>query len=132
MIQHYVIKFVRSVVFSGYSTVSSTNKTNCHDIAKILLKVVLSNISLLTCCDSNDNVWFDLHYGCDSSDNVWFDLHDSCDSSDNVWFDLHDSCDSSDNVWFDLHDGCDSSNNVWFDLHDGCYSIVIRSTRYIV
>jgi hypothetical protein len=37
-IQHYVIKFVRSVVF--------TNKTDRHDIAEILLKVLLSAITL--------------------------------------------------------------------------------------
>jgi hypothetical protein len=34
-IQHYVIKFVRTVVFSGCS-VSSTNKTDRHDITEIL------------------------------------------------------------------------------------------------
>ena len=41
LIQHYVIKLSvicdRSVVFSGYST----NKTDCHDITEILLKVAL-------------------------------------------------------------------------------------------
>jgi hypothetical protein len=46
-VQHYVIKFVidlrQVMVFSG-STVSSTNKTDCHDIFEILLKVVLSTI----------------------------------------------------------------------------------------
>jgi len=40
-IQHYVIKFGRSVVFSGTS-VSSTNKTDSHDITEILLKVALT------------------------------------------------------------------------------------------
>ena len=44
-IQHYVIKFVsdlrRLVVFLGYS-----NKTDGHDITELLLKVVLSTISL--------------------------------------------------------------------------------------
>jgi hypothetical protein len=35
----------RSVVFSGHS-VSSINKTDHHDIAEILLKVVLNTISL--------------------------------------------------------------------------------------
>ena len=41
-IQHYVIKFVsvlRQVVFS-------TNKTDCHNIAEILLKVALNTITL--------------------------------------------------------------------------------------
>jgi hypothetical protein len=45
-VQHYVIKFVgdlRQVVFSGYS-VSSTNKTERHDITEILLKVALNTI----------------------------------------------------------------------------------------
>jgi len=43
-IQHYVIKFVgdRSVVFSGNSV---SNKTDRHDIIKILLKVALNTIN---------------------------------------------------------------------------------------
>jgi len=41
-IQHYVIK---SVVFPG-TPVSSTNKTDRHDIAEILLKVALHTIPL--------------------------------------------------------------------------------------
>ena len=47
-LQYYVIKFVsdlRQVVgFSGF-LVSSTSKTDCHKIAKILLKVVLNTIA---------------------------------------------------------------------------------------
>jgi hypothetical protein len=48
-IQRYVIKFVRDLrqiggFFSGIS-VSSTNKTDCHSITEILLKVALSTIS---------------------------------------------------------------------------------------
>ena len=45
-IQHYVIKFVsdRSVV-SLDITVSFTNKTDRHDITKILLKVALNTIN---------------------------------------------------------------------------------------
>jgi len=35
----------RSVVFSGYSD-SSINKTDCHDITEIFLKVVLITIAL--------------------------------------------------------------------------------------
>ena len=44
-IQHYVIKFVTHFVngFSLGTPVSSTNKTNCHDITEILLKVVLKH-----------------------------------------------------------------------------------------
>ena len=38
-VQHYVIKFV-----SDLSVVFSTNKTDCHDIAEILVKVVLNTI----------------------------------------------------------------------------------------
>jgi hypothetical protein len=50
-IQHYVIKFVRAVTcgrtvfFSGYSG-SSTNKTDCHDITEILLKVSLNTLTI--------------------------------------------------------------------------------------
>jgi hypothetical protein len=45
--QHYMIKFVGNLwkvdeFFPGTS-ISSTNKTNRHDIAEILLKVVLNN-----------------------------------------------------------------------------------------
>jgi hypothetical protein len=39
-VQHYVIKFVSDLVFS----VSSTNKTDRHEITKILLKLVLNTI----------------------------------------------------------------------------------------
>ena len=51
-IQHYVIKFVSDVQlvdgfrFSPGTLVSSTNKTDHHDITEILLKVVLNTISL--------------------------------------------------------------------------------------
>ena len=43
-LHHYVIMFVSdmSVVFS----VSSTNKTDLHDITEILLEVALNNITL--------------------------------------------------------------------------------------
>ena len=41
--QHYVIKFVSDMrqvgVFSPGTPVSSTNKTDCHNITEILLKV---------------------------------------------------------------------------------------------
>ena len=41
-IQHYVIKFVSSMVFSRYST----NKTDHYDITDISLKVALNTINL--------------------------------------------------------------------------------------
>jgi hypothetical protein len=43
-IQHYVIKFVSD--FSPGTPVFSTNETDRHDIAEILLKVALNTISL--------------------------------------------------------------------------------------
>ena len=47
-IQHYVIKFVRSIVFFSVGTlVSYTNNTDDHDINEILLKVVLNAITPL-------------------------------------------------------------------------------------
>ena len=50
MIQHYVIKFVSHLrQVSGFSLgtpVSSTNKTGCHEITVILLKVALNTITL--------------------------------------------------------------------------------------
>ena len=52
-IQHYVINFVNDLQqvaprwwFSPGTPVSSTNKTDCHDIAEILLKVTLTTIAL--------------------------------------------------------------------------------------
>ena len=53
LIQHYVIKFIsdfRHWWFSSGTTVSSTNKTDCNDIAEILLKVALNTITL-TCIE---------------------------------------------------------------------------------
>jgi hypothetical protein len=39
---HYMIKIATGRWFSPGSPVSSTNKTDCHNITEILLKVVLS------------------------------------------------------------------------------------------
>ena len=47
-IQHYVIKFVSDLRwFSTGTPVFSTNKTDCHDITQILLKVALNTINPL-------------------------------------------------------------------------------------
>jgi hypothetical protein len=49
-IQNNVIKFVNDLRqvggFSPGTKVSSTNKTDCHDITEILLKVALNTITL--------------------------------------------------------------------------------------
>ena len=49
-IQHYVIKFVSDLWQVGgfllSSPLSSTNKTDCHDITEILLQVALNTITL--------------------------------------------------------------------------------------
>ena len=49
-IQHYVIKFVSDLrqagSFPADTLVSSTNKTDYHDITAILLKVALNNLTL--------------------------------------------------------------------------------------
>jgi len=46
-IQHYVIKFVSDLwQVDGFLWVSSTNKTDCHDITEILSKVALNTIIL--------------------------------------------------------------------------------------
>jgi hypothetical protein len=45
-IQHYVIKFVSDLrQVGGFLWVSSTNKTDCHGMAEILLKVALNTIN---------------------------------------------------------------------------------------
>ena len=44
-VQHYVIKVCQWLAASQwFSPVSSTNKTDCHDITEILLKVTLNTI----------------------------------------------------------------------------------------
>ena len=48
LIQHYVIKFVsdlRQVGLFHCTPVFSTNKTDCHEITEILLKVLLNTIN---------------------------------------------------------------------------------------
>jgi len=51
LMQHYVIKFVSNMQqvggFSLSTPVSSTNKTDCHDITEILLKEALNTITSL-------------------------------------------------------------------------------------
>jgi len=45
--QHYVIMFVSDLrQFSLSTSVSSTNKTDCHNVTEILLKVALNTINL--------------------------------------------------------------------------------------
>ena len=46
LIQHYVIKLVSDWWFSLGTPVSTTNKTDHHDITEILLKLVLNTITL--------------------------------------------------------------------------------------
>jgi hypothetical protein len=43
-IEHYVIQFVSDFRLSSGTLVSSTYKTDCHDITEILLKVALNMI----------------------------------------------------------------------------------------
>ena len=45
-IQHCVIKFVSDLLFSRGTPVSPTNKTDCHNIAEMLLKVAFNTITL--------------------------------------------------------------------------------------
>jgi hypothetical protein len=46
-IQHYVIKFISDLrQVSPATLISSTNKTDRHDIIEIMLKVVLNTITL--------------------------------------------------------------------------------------
>jgi len=44
-IQHDVIKIVSDLTGRWFSTVSSTNKANRHDITEILLKMALNTIN---------------------------------------------------------------------------------------
>jgi hypothetical protein len=45
-IQHYVIKFVSDLRQVGGFLQVLTNKTDCHDLTEILLKVALNTVSL--------------------------------------------------------------------------------------
>jgi hypothetical protein len=45
-IQHYVIKFVSDLRQVGGFLQVLTNKTDCHDLTEILLKVALNTINL--------------------------------------------------------------------------------------
>jgi hypothetical protein len=47
-IKENVIKFVRLVAYSAGIPVSCTNKTYCHDITEILLKVALVTLTQKT------------------------------------------------------------------------------------
>jgi len=66
-IQHYVIKFVSDLrQISGFfldTSVSSTNKTECHDITEIFLKVALNTIpiTLSVWCHVRYTI---IHYDC--------------------------------------------------------------------
>jgi len=55
LIQQYVIKFINELRQVGgflRALVSSANKTDCQDITEILLKVVLSTITLTLTLDN--------------------------------------------------------------------------------
>ena len=57
-IQHYVIKFVSDLrQVGGFLRVSSTNKTDRHDITEILLKVELNTLTLLLCGKGHVDLW---------------------------------------------------------------------------
>ena len=57
-LQHYVIKYVSDMLQVGgfllVLLVSSTNKTDRHDITEILLKVALNTINLIISVDKMD------------------------------------------------------------------------------
>jgi len=54
LIQHYVIKFATGRWFSPSIPVSSTNKTDRHNIAEILFKMVLNTMNQ-TSMSTEDN-----------------------------------------------------------------------------
>jgi hypothetical protein len=56
LIQHYVMKLVSVSwwLFTG-TPVSSTNKTDCHDITEILLTVMFNTITLILTHLKNGN-----------------------------------------------------------------------------
>jgi hypothetical protein len=61
-IQYYVIKFVSDLRQVGgflLALVSSTNKTDCHDITEILLKVALNIIALTS--NPINSLMFEFH-----------------------------------------------------------------------
>ena len=61
LIQHYVIHFIsdlRQVVFFRGNPVSSTNKTDRHDVTELLLNVALNSITI----DQNDGRKINVHF----------------------------------------------------------------------
>ena len=61
LIRHYVIKFVSHFLQVGrFSPVSSTDKTDSHDIIEILLKVALNTIKPPT--KSNHLIFLGMHF----------------------------------------------------------------------
>jgi hypothetical protein len=67
-LQHYQIKFVSDLRhvcgFPPGPLVSSTNKTSCHDITEILLKVALNTINQTKpnhCCSTPNDYFFKLY-----------------------------------------------------------------------
>ena len=66
LIQHYVTNVSQWLVtgrwFSLTTPISSTNKTDCHDITEILLKVVLNTITPLNCMRLKQRVLIRLTY----------------------------------------------------------------------
>ena len=58
LIQYYVIKLLRTGRwFSPSTLVSSTNKTDCHDITEILLKVALNTITPVSKAHTNNVIF---------------------------------------------------------------------------
>jgi hypothetical protein len=58
-IQHYVIKFVSDMlVVTPGTPVSSTNKTDHHDITETLLNVVLNTYDQYLCIYATLNIWW--------------------------------------------------------------------------
>jgi hypothetical protein len=63
-IQHYLIKFVSDLRFSQGTTVSSTNKTDSHDIAEILFKSYVCKISHLDFSAQKHNLNLSINDNC--------------------------------------------------------------------
>ena len=89
---HLFVKFVTGRWFSLGTPVSSTNKTDCHNIAEILSKVALQTINL-----NSLDVSFFLQNYCDEGRDRYEDLHNVimyfmsplpiiCSIRDSLWY----------------------------------------------
>ena len=135
--------------FSRGTSVSSTNKTDHHDIAEILLKVALNTITLTLSCIFRkiltNLIWFIWQHFLEDTDYLW-KIHcnkdfkgSECDEMETWrelywvrkgyhWFSLGEECDEME-TWMELY--WVRKDYHWFSLGEEC-NYFVESTRLTV